>query len=221
MPDLCVYANRFTPRVKKGEFPTLSDVDRYEKEIEKRWNLLEQELTAASYKKTTKMPIKGIDYRSMGVYVERGEMSPDDPFTGYYGVIRFWEGQRVEKFEITRQAASKTSARRGPAVDMARYTQEEEVLLITDDLELAARTHHIMLDKLPDYVVAGDLARIRLNGFVNHMINGHEVPVLESVIDLNPMVMNKSKPLIQRVYGEGGSELGNGGVDFLTGRNNN
>ncbi|MBI4177481.1 MAG: hypothetical protein HY516_03880 [Candidatus Aenigmarchaeota archaeon] len=211
MPELCVYANRFSPRVRKGDFPTLYDADRYEREIENRWNELQQELTAESYKKTTRMPIKGIDHRSMGVYVERGEMSPDDPFTNFYGLVRYRAGQRVETFA----RASRSRRRHGPVMETPHYVQEEEVLFVTDNLTLALRIHDIMVKDLPAFVIADNLVRIRLRGFVEYMVEGHEVPVLETIVDLNPMVSSRGKPLITRVYGEGNPVKPDEGSDFM------
>ncbi len=200
---LCVYANRFTPRVRRGEFPTLRDVDAYERIVEKRWADLQQHLAELSYHRTTRMPVKGRDYGLMGVHMERGEMLPDDLFTNFYGLIRYRDGQRVETFKQTPRTPRVSANHRGQSAGMPRYMQEEEVLLVTDDPKLAARTHEIMLEGLPAPVVAGDLKRLRLKDFIIYMIQEHPVIVLEAVVDLNPMVSNKGGPRITRVYGEG------------------
>lgn len=213
MPVLYVYANRFTPRVRKGEFPTLRDVDVYERVVEKRWNALQEHLAESSYRRTTRMPIKGVDHGLMGVHVERGEMSPDDPFTGFYGLVRYRSGQRVETVRHVSHG-SRVSAK----LDAPHYMQEEEVLLVTDDSKLAVETHGIMLEDLPVSVVSGNLERIRLGGFVEYVVKGHGVPVMEMIVDLNPIVSNGNNPLITHVYGEGNIGTGN---DFLTGTSKN
>ncbi|MBI4168254.1 MAG: hypothetical protein HY515_04840 [Candidatus Aenigmarchaeota archaeon] len=92
MCALFVYAERFSPVLGKSGFPTFKAVERYEREVDERWNNLQTHLAGFSYHRQTAMPIKGTDFPLMGVHFERGQMLEKDPFTDFYALLRYRDG---------------------------------------------------------------------------------------------------------------------------------